>query len=99
MSLRRSCAAAALALALSIPLAALSQDEETIAGPIQRIEDDGRLRVQGFRIRADGDTDVRDQLNRPATVGELTEGIAVEVTYEETSTGPYAKKIVATMLR
>jgi hypothetical protein len=97
----RSLSSLAIALALALSLAAFArgQDDEILTGKIEQVESDGRLRVNGHRFRVDDDTEVKDQLSRPAHRAELVPGLEVEISFEQTSSGAYAKRIVATMMR
>ena len=98
---RRFAVLTAVILGLALPFNTRADDEEyELQGKIQQVETDGRLRISGgHTILVDEDTEVLDNLKRPATARELTPGIEVEVTYETTSKGDHAKRVIATMLR
>jgi len=99
-TMKRIVALAAFALIVGAPHAARSSEDDLYyQGKIDEVTNDGRIILKGHRFKVDQDTEVKDSLNRPATPQELMQGIDVEVTYEETSTGWHAKKIIASMLR
>jgi maltose-binding protein MalE len=99
MKVKRLVALATVLLTLAGAVPARSQDSETITGVIEAIEKDGRLRINGHQIRVDEDTDLTDTLNRKLKPVELVVGINVEVSYEQTSKGEHASRVIATLVR
>ena len=98
----------ALALALLAPMSVPAQDEErqgvpedalTAVGPIEKIDRDGRIWVDGQPYVVTDRTEIFDQVRRKADRIELTAGVPVELIYENTMRGSTALQIYATLMR
>jgi hypothetical protein len=99
MKVKSLVALATVLLTLAGAAPALSQDNETMTGVIEAVEKDGRLRINGHQIRVDQDTDLTDTLNRKVKPVELVVGVQVEVSYQQTSKGEHATRMIATLVR
>lgn len=99
MNLRSFGALALLAALLASPLAVQASDPRMVVGAIERIDRDGRIRVDGQSILVTAGSELYDQHQRPITRGELAVGVRVEVTYEQGQRGPIATTLIATLLR
>jgi hypothetical protein len=76
-----------------------AMDARMVAGPIERVDSQGRIHVSGQTLVIDADTQILDQHNRQATQGELSQGVRVEVTFVNGRKGATATTIIATLLR
>jgi len=99
MNAKRWFALASLAVGLILPVGLRAQDDFVLHGTIERIETDGRIRVDGHRLIVDDATEITDQVYRPVAPKELVQGVVVDVVCEETSRGARAKNVVATLMR
>lgn len=107
MNWRMIASCVALGLALVTPGSAAAEgrdaapqgDVMTASGPIERVDREGRIYVSGQSFSVTEDTEIFDQLRRTVAPGELTVGVAVEVTFESSGGDSAAKLIVATLFR
>ena len=91
--------AALLAATVVLSGIAHAADPRMVAGPIERVDRQGRIHVAGQTLVIDADTQILDQHNRQATRGELSQGVRVEVTFANGRQGATATTIIATLLR
>lgn len=99
MTFRRMLAAAAVVVALGLAGAAAAQQSYQVVGKIEKVDKDGRIHVDGYRILVNDRSEVFDHHYRPASPRELVPGIDVEVTCVESPLGTHAQRVIATMMR